>query len=146
MSRFKCPVAVHLFLVKNEEILLLRRFNTGYEDGNYSVIAGHLDGDETYLSAMIREAKEEANITLSTEDLVPIHVMHRSSIDERIDYFFMASSWHGNLKNNEPNKCDDLSWYPIDDLPFNMVPYVKAAIQHYRNNEVFSHFGWEEKK
>jgi 8-oxo-dGTP pyrophosphatase MutT (NUDIX family) len=54
MSRFKCPLAVHLFLIKDEKVLLLRRFNTGYEDGNYSVIAGHLEGNENYLQAMIR--------------------------------------------------------------------------------------------
>ena len=44
--RFRMVVAVHLFLLQNGNILLLRRFRTGYEDGNYSVIAGHLDGSE----------------------------------------------------------------------------------------------------
>ena len=46
MKRFKLIVAVHLFLLRNDEIILLRRFNTGYEDGNYSLIAGHIDGNE----------------------------------------------------------------------------------------------------
>ena len=40
-SRF--PVAVHLFFLRDDQILLLRRFNTGYEDGKYSVVAGHLE-------------------------------------------------------------------------------------------------------
>lgn len=39
MERFKLVVAVHLILIKNGKILLLRRYNTGYEDGNYSVVA-----------------------------------------------------------------------------------------------------------
>ena len=40
-NRFKLIPSVHLFLVQGQNILLLRRFNTGYEDGKYSVIAGH---------------------------------------------------------------------------------------------------------
>lgn len=35
------PSAVHVFFLREEQVLLLRRFNTGYEDGNYSVVAAH---------------------------------------------------------------------------------------------------------
>ena len=57
MERFKMRVAVHLILEHNNEFLLLRKYNTGYEDGNYSVIAGHLNGNET-----IKEAREWKSI------------------------------------------------------------------------------------
>lgn len=43
-ERFKFVSAVHLFLIKDKEILLLKRFGTGYRDGEYSVVAGHMDG------------------------------------------------------------------------------------------------------
>lgn len=59
------PVAVHLFLVKDDKILLLRRSNTGYEDEMYSIVAGHIDGDEDAKTAMIREAREEAGIEIT---------------------------------------------------------------------------------
>lgn len=45
-ERFTAPVVLHLFLLREGQVLLLRRYNTGYEDGNYSVIAGHLHGGE----------------------------------------------------------------------------------------------------
>ena len=49
---YKLVAAVHLFLIRDGKVLLLRRFNTGYEDGQYSVIAGHLDGDEEATAAL----------------------------------------------------------------------------------------------
>ena len=136
------PVAVHLFLVKDNKILLLRRFNTGYEDGNYSVVAGHTDGNEDLKTAMIREAKEEAGIKISPNNLKFSSVMHRKSDDERIDFFFIAESWEGEVTNMEPQKCDDLSWFDIDNLPSNVIPYVERAIENYIFGMKFEIYGW----
>ena len=91
-ERMKLPVSAQLFLIEGDEILLLRRYNTGYEDSKYSVVAGHIDGNESVAEAMIREAKEEADITIAKEDLQTIHVMHRKKIrGEYIDYFFFCN-------------------------------------------------------
>ena len=139
---FKFISAVHLFLVRDGEILLLRSFKTGYEDGKYSVPAGHIDGKEKATSAMTREAKEEAGINMNEKQLLMVHVMHRKSDEERIDFFFEAREWQGEPKIMETNKCDDLSWFPINQLPPNMVPYVRAGIENYKNKISFSEFGW----
>lgn len=87
-EKFKIISAVHLLLIRDGKILLLRRMNTGFYDGSYSVIAGHLDGGETATSAMIREAKEESGITINSKSLKMVHVMHRKSSEERVDFFF----------------------------------------------------------
>ena len=63
------PVAVHIFLLRENHVLLLRRAHTGYEDGNYSVVAGHLDGGERVTRAAIREAHEGVGIALRPTDL-----------------------------------------------------------------------------
>ena len=140
--RFAAVVAVHLFLMRDDQVLMLRRFNTGYEDGNYSVIAGHIDGQEEIKDAMIREAKEEAGIDISPRDIEVVGVMHRKSEDERIDFFLSASSWSGEVVNMEPDKCDDLAWFGLDHLPPNTVSYVRRAIENYRQGTWFDSFGW----
>ncbi len=63
-ERYKFICAVYLILIKENKVLLLKRANTGYEDGNYSLVAGHMDGNETIKQAMIREATEEAGIVM----------------------------------------------------------------------------------
>lgn len=144
-ERFKLIPAVYLFLVDGENILLLRRFNTGYEDGNYSLVAGHADGKETMTSAMIREAKEEANIVLDCNKLDLALTMHRWCGDhERVDLFFVADKWEGDVQNMEPNKCDDFSWFPLKQLSGNIIPYIRTAINCYMKGDKYCEFGWND--
>lgn len=142
-ERFKLVAAVHLFLVRGDEVLLARRCNTGYADGQYSVIAGHLDGSEAVRDAAIREAREEADIDIAPGDLMVVGVMHRRAEDERVDFFVAATRWSGELVNAEPHKCDDLTWYRLDRLPENTIPYVRRALDNYRRGIWFDSFGWE---
>ncbi len=143
-ERFKLVSAVHLFLLREGRVLLLRRFNTGYEDGNYSVVAGHLDGGETVRAAMVREAREEVGIEIAPRDLEVVGVMHRRSDDERIDFFLTATAWSGEVVNCEPQRCDELRWAALEDLPANVIPYVRRALENWQRGVWFEDFGWDE--
>jgi len=145
-SRAAYTTAAHLILTRGQQVLLLRRFNTGWEDGKYSVIAGHLDGAETAMDAMVREAFEEAGVTLRREDLRFVHVMHRRKPhgEEKLDFFFHCDRWGGEIVNAEPHKCDELAWFEIESRPTHMIPYVDHAIRCFQNNVPYSEFGWDE--
>jgi len=144
-ERFKLTPSVYLILIKENKILLLRRQGSGYFDGHYSFPAGHLDGNETMKQAMIRETKEEIGLDLSPEDLNLIHVMNRViPIGERIDLFFTVKDWQGEPQIMEPDKCDDLSWFDLNELPRNVIPYIGQAIRSYRNNIFYSEREGEE--
>jgi 8-oxo-dGTP diphosphatase len=137
-------VAVHIFLLRENHVLLLQRANTGYEDGNYSVVAGHLDGGESVTQAAIREAHEEVGILLRPADLTVVGVMHRVSHDERIDFFLVATTWGSTLTNRELGKCAELRWCALDTLPTNTIPYVRAALENFRYGAWFAEFGWHD--
>jgi 8-oxo-dGTP pyrophosphatase MutT (NUDIX family) len=141
-KRFLVPVAVHLLLIKDGRVLLLRRFKTGYEDGNYALVAGHVDRGESVIQTMVREALEEANLIIAPADLQIALVMQRKSDDERIDYFFTCKNWQGEIKIMEPHKCDELRWVSISKLPANTIPFVKRAIKMYLLGEKFDIFGY----
>ena len=142
MERSTLIPEAHLLLLQNNHVLLLRRQNTGYEDGNYSVIAGHIEKNETARQGMAREASEEAGLAISLQDLVLCHVMHRKSDDERVSFFFKAERWMGEPRNLEPHKCGDLSWFHVDSLPANVIPYIQQAIEKTLRGEAYSEHGW----
>jgi len=138
-ERFKLIAPVYLVLIRNNKILLSRRHNTGYFDGNYSFPAGHLDGNETLKQSMAREAKEEIDVVADPTDLELVHIMNRRiPNDEAIDFFFTTKKWQGEPKIMEPDKCDDLSWFEFNNLPQNTIPYIKQAIDSFLNNIIYS--------
>jgi len=140
MTRACFPVTVHLFFFRENQILLLRRFNTGFRDGEYSVPAGHLDGDETVMDAAAREAEEEVGVKIEADDMVFSSVMHRIEDDERVDFFVHVRKWQGEPFNTEPDKCDDLRWVDINALPTNIIPYVKQALENHLNCVPFDEY------
>jgi len=142
-KRFKVIPTVYLLLIKGNKILLSRRYNTGFHDGEYSFPAGHLEGNETLTQAMVREAKEEIGVEISPEDLKLVHVMHRKEPnEERLNFFFVAEKWKGEPRNMEPAKCDDLRWFDLDKLPENTIPYIKQAINCFLKGIFYSEYGW----
>lgn len=141
-TRARFPVTVHLFFLRGDQVLLLRRFNTGYADGQYSVPAGHLDGDETVVAAAAREAQEEVGVRIEAQDIQYSSVMHRRDGDERIDFFVSINSWDGEPTNAEPDKCDELLWVDVNQLPPNTIPYVQRALRNYFSGIQFDEFGW----
>jgi 8-oxo-dGTP diphosphatase len=143
MSRCSNIPAAYLILLRDDKVLLLRRHNTGYRDGEYSFIAGHVEEGESFTAAIIREAREEAGIIVHEEDLTTSHVMHRKSDDSVwVDIFFTAENWTGDAINREPDKCSDLSWFPLDNLPEKTIPYIRRVMNYLREKKYYSEEGW----
>jgi 8-oxo-dGTP diphosphatase len=143
-ERFKLIPTVYLLLRRGNEVLLLKRVNTGYQDGKYSVITGHLEGDELATAGIVREAKEEAGITIDPTNIKLVHTCHRLTRNdpgqERMDLIFETATWQGEVANAEPHKCDDLSWFRLDALPDNMLPLVRNIINDVERGVNFSEY------
>jgi 8-oxo-dGTP pyrophosphatase MutT (NUDIX family) len=68
-------VSAYLFLKKKDQVCLLLRKNTGYCDGMFGLISGHVEDGESATKAMIREAEEEAGLQLASSHLNVIHIL-----------------------------------------------------------------------
>ena len=134
-----CFLACYLILIKNGKIMLSKRQNTGYQDGRYSMIAGHIEEGESVWDAMVREAREEAAMELDPRQFKMEHIMHRHDVDrEYIDFFMSPTGGYGEPKNVEPDKCIELRWVDMDRLPDEIVSYIRQAIESIRKGEFYS--------
>lgn len=143
--RFHLIAAVFIILEKDNKIFLIRRNRTGWEDGKYCLVGGHLDGNETATQGAIREVKEEAGVIVDPRNLQFVNVSHSITSSERIHFTFVAKKWIGEPKNKEPEKADDAQWFPRDKLPTNMVDIAREIIDWYQSNTVYTEFGWDNK-
>ncbi|PYI51807.1 NUDIX hydrolase [Paenibacillus flagellatus] len=135
--------SVHVLFYRNDEVLLLKRKNTGFMDGMWSVVAGRIDGAEEVVSAAIREAREEAGVDIDPSGIDVVGVMHRKNTSsEWIDFYLKVKSWKGDIVNKEPHKCEELRWFPLGDLPETVIPYVKSALARNHDRIWFESFGW----
>ena len=144
-ERHRIIPAAYVILRRGNEVLMQRRLNTGYEDGNYGLVSGHVEQGESYEGAIMREAKEEAGVIVKPEDLRFVHLMHRKDEgedNERADVFFLAERWEGDVKNAEPQKCSDLNWFSLDNLPDNVIPYIRKALEYIKAGIFYSEYGW----
>jgi ADP-ribose pyrophosphatase YjhB (NUDIX family) len=125
---------------------MLRRFQTGWRDGEYTLPSGHLEGSETVREAACREATEEVGVTVKPEDLTFRSVIMRKAEEgdhERVDFFFDVMRYEGTLHNNEPEKCDKVGWFEIQELPVNTVPPVSQALDAIDADQIYVEHGWD---
>ncbi|NUR86675.1 MAG: NUDIX domain-containing protein [Nonomuraea sp.] len=139
-ERFRTIVDVHVLLVRDGRVLLGRRANTGYADGLWHLPSGHLEAGESAVDAARREAMEEIGVGIEPGDLRFVHVMHRAP--ERVGLFFVAERWSGEPYNAEPDKCAELGWFPLGEIPDDTVGYPAAAIAAIVEGEPFALHEW----
>ena len=137
-ERFRLRAAVYVFLEKDGKFFFMRRKNTGWMDGKYGLPAGHLESGETIHAAAIREAKEEAGVDIDEKDLEFVHVSHRISDHDYIDFCFLVTKWIGEPYIAEQDKAGEMQWFSKTDLPDSVIPHVREVIDMYNKKISFS--------
>ena len=84
-TRSRFDIIVHTFVFDQDRLLLLRRANTGFLDGYYSLPGGHVEAGEEVAGAAVREVAEEARIEIL--EIEPSIVM---PYGDGVDFLFEA--------------------------------------------------------
>lgn len=136
--------AAYMIMRQHQSVLLSRRCNTGFKDGWYTLPAGHCRPRELIKNCVIREAAEELGVNLQPHNITVLSVIHRpNKRREYMDFFCEVRAWDGEICNLEPDKCDDLQFFPADSLPEKTIDYVKVGLENALSGVPFAEAGWE---
>lgn len=143
-KRNKLPISVQLILENEDKILLMKRKNTGYEDGKYSLPGGHVEPNEEIRKALVREAQEEIGIHIDVQDVEFYKVINRkvNTEQEYVDFIFKANHWTGNVTNEEKDKCEEIIWVNKEEIPENTLNFIPQILKNNESN--YLPFNWEE--
>ena len=129
--------AVHIILINDNKILLQKRKGSKLWPGYYALPAGHIDEGETQYDALVREAKEELGIEINTNDIINNYVVLRKNffeidgktLEPYIDYYFEIKKYNGVPKIIEEDKCDELIWADVNNLPEPFINYEGVFLE-----------------
>lgn len=129
-----------VILERDGKIFMIKRRNTGWQDGSYDLIAGHLEKGEKLKDTAIREAHEEAGITIRKEDLELVHVISLKRSDgDGVYGYFRARRWEGEPHAAEPEKSDGCKWLDAEDIKHKQIlEIVRHALAHIARSEIYS--------
>ena len=138
--------ASFVILRRGDSVAFVLRKNTDWMDGHYGLPAGKLERNESFMVGALREAKEEVGVVIEEADLRHALTVHRKADDDDMDWidmYFEASKWQGEPHNAEPDVHSELAWLDINNLPKNMVPPVRSALQQIANGQTYAEYGWD---
>ncbi len=149
MEHLSLVPAAYVALVRDDEVLLQQRQNTGYMDGHWSFsAAGHVERGESVTAAAVRETYEELGVRITESDLEPLCTIHRRQNErdggQRVDFFFSVSHWEGEPTVQETEKSGGIRWAPLSDLPEPLVPVDAVALEMLATGErrAIAHLGF----
>ncbi len=141
-EEFRVTPIVYLILVKDDQVLLIKRDRGAYK-GFWGLPAGHIDEGESAKQTAAREALEELGIGIEPSTLDFAHLLHvKDRVGQRMIISLMPRAWEGEPVNMEPHKHSEISWFPRTSLPENMPPYAKSTLSDISKGIIFRESNW----
>lgn len=113
-----------VFTSSFKKILLIHKEKPDWQKGKINGIGGKIEKNETALSCIVRELKEETGLTTKKGEWV--YVANLSS-----DYFFtevFACVYLGNIRDAKSLEQEQIEWFKTNHLPANIMDNLSWLI------------------
>lgn len=127
---------------ENGEYLLQRRANTGFLDGYYDLVSGHLEYNESCETCAVREAKEEVGLHIAPTDLKLV-ALFQSNFEPNIKYLnciYTTNRYTGSPAIGEPKKIDDMKWFAPSHFPEKLTVGTRVFLQSLKSEVIQNYY------
>lgn len=135
-------IGAYGIIIENNKIALIKKANGGYT-GKLDLPGGGIEHTESPEQALIRELKEEANVTVKEYTLLMVkdnNITWNIKDDLYEDLHHIGILYQVKIKEkdlkNDPDGIDSLgaNWYDIDSLNLDtLTPFAKAAVTYIKS-------------
>lgn len=119
----------------NQKILVINRNDPTWPGLTFP--GGHVEAHESFHDSVIREIKEETNLTIKKPHLVGIKQFYDDNNNRYIVFFYIATKFSGQLK---ASKEGELIWMTKKELQQKKLAYnFDRDLKVYFNNDIDEH-------
>lgn len=134
-----------MVMIKDNAIFLVKRaHDVAHLGGYYALIGGKPHENEALIDCAIREAHEEAGVTIE-----PTQVSFMGVSDiffegrHLIGFNFFAHTWQGTPTRNSPREHESAEWIDLKQLPEQLTPGTRLALAFLQNQDYrYVKAGW----
>ena len=126
-------VGTGVVIIKDGKTLLAKRKGS-HNEGMWGSMGGHVEFGESPIEACIREAREELGIEIGNLRFVACMNLVRNG-KHYLDVSFVADLISGEPSIQEPDRIEEIGWYPLNALPEPLFDPVRVVLESLKTGQ-----------
>ncbi len=135
MVENRVKVGSGVVIIKDGMTLLTKRKGS-HSSGMWGSLGGHVEFGESPIEACKREALEELGIEIGNFTFASCMSLVKEG-KHYLDVSFTAEIISGEPIIKEPDKIEEIGWYPLDNLPTPLFEPVRIVLEALRTGEKY---------
>ncbi|MFA5954682.1 MAG: NUDIX domain-containing protein [Patescibacteria group bacterium] len=111
-------VGTGIFILNDKNQVLLEKRSGSHGAGTWCLPGGHLEWQESFLQNAMRETKEEVDLDIEEVRVLGVtNDVFKKEQKHYVTIFMKATKWSGKPRMMEPDRCTEIRWFHLNDLP-----------------------------
>ncbi len=114
----------YIFKPDLKKVLLVHKLDPEWQNGKINGVGGKVEEGESALNCIVREIKEETNLSTDKEKWIHLGNIHGEGW--YMDLFVYL--YRGNINDAQKTGKEKIEWFDPENLPKNVIPNLRWQI------------------